>query len=154
MSVLRIFSLAVGLSAGLAVGAIRRAAPPVLEVAAPALSLGIGDTLALVLLDSLAEAIVDADPWGTRGDADPFVEAIEQPETPSPPVPDPYVVRGIVGGPPWTALVDGLPGSSLTLAVAAGDTSDTWRVLAVARDSIVVRTAGSVVTLFVTRSWR
>ncbi len=153
MSRLRLYSLLAGLATGVLVGALRSAQPVARGLPPQRTVLQFEDTLALAHLDSLVQLVVLADPWGTGFVLEDDAAAWEQPaQTAMPPAT--LTLRGIVGGPPWTALVEGLPGSNNTLAVATGDTSGLWKVVVVSRDTVVVRAAGSSVTLSVSRSWK
>ncbi len=49
------------------------------------------------------------------------------------------VLRAIVGGPPWSALVEGLPGQSGGVVVLAGNTFEKLRIRSIARDTVVVQ---------------
>jgi len=51
------------------------------------------------------------------------------------------VLRGIVGGPPWQAVIDGLPGQSPGTLARAGSKFDRLTVRAVTRDSVIVQGA-------------
>jgi hypothetical protein len=57
-----------------------------------------------------------------------------------PPAPKPaLVLKGIVGGPPWMALMDGLPGEAPGALVRAGATFDKVTIRAITRDSVIVQ---------------
>jgi hypothetical protein len=47
-------------------------------------------------------------------------------------------LKAIAGGPPWHALIDGLPGKSRATLVGSGAVIDKLVVRAIARDSVVV----------------
>lgn len=47
-------------------------------------------------------------------------------------------LRGIVGGPPWQAVVDGIPGVAEGTVVRTGSLFDRYRVISVSRDSVIV----------------
>jgi hypothetical protein len=57
------------------------------------------------------------------------------------------VVRAIVGGPPWQAVLDGLPGQPPGTVVTSGAEIGGLRVVAVTRDSVVVRGLDTTWTL-------
>lgn len=59
-----------------------------------------------------------------------FVPALVRPQ---------FVLRAIVGGPPWHAVVDGIPGQSPGTVVRPGAQFDKITVRSVTRDSVVVR---------------
>lgn len=48
-------------------------------------------------------------------------------------------VQAIVGGPPWQAIVDGIPGQQAGVVVSAGSAFDKLRVKAVGRDTVTVQ---------------
>lgn len=50
-----------------------------------------------------------------------------------------FVLRGIVGGPPWQAIVDGIPGQPPGTTVHAGSSFDRIVVTTVSRDSVTLR---------------
>jgi hypothetical protein len=56
-----------------------------------------------------------------------------------PPVRPQFVLRAIVGGPPWHAVVDGIPGQPPGTLVRPGAQFDKVTVRSVTRDSVVVR---------------
>lgn len=49
------------------------------------------------------------------------------------------VLRGILGGPPWDALVDGVPGHDGALVIRAGQSIAGLTVRAVRRDTVFIR---------------
>jgi hypothetical protein len=55
-----------------------------------------------------------------------------------PPRPD-FLLRAIVGGPPWQAIVDGFPGRPAGTIVQKGSVIDRITVTAVNRDSVLLR---------------
>jgi hypothetical protein len=70
----------------------------------------------------------DARTEGAPGGA-PFV---------APPVRPQFVVKAIVGGPPWQAVVDGIPGQPAGTIVRGGVTFDKLTVRSVGRDTVVI----------------
>jgi len=56
-------------------------------------------------------------------------------------------LRAIVGGPPWQAVVDGIPGQPPGTIVRAGSTFDKLAITSVTRDQVVVRGADTTWTL-------
>lgn len=61
------------------------------------------------------------------------------PVVPPPPRVRPkLVVRAIIGGPPWSAVLDGIPGQQPGLVVSPGATYDQLHVKAIGRDTVVV----------------
>lgn len=51
------------------------------------------------------------------------------------------VLKAIIGGPPWQAVIDGLPGQSSGTLARAGSKFDQLTVRAVTRDSVIVQGA-------------
>lgn len=47
-------------------------------------------------------------------------------------------LRGIVGGPPWQAILDGLPGQAAGTVVGQGFSTDSLLVKRITRDSVVI----------------
>lgn len=79
-------------------------------------------------------------------------------EAPERPVDAPYrpmlVVKAIVGGPPWSALVAGVPGLPGHVILRPGDRSDSLRVLRIDRDSVVIAGPDTTWTLRLSRTRR
>lgn len=61
------------------------------------------------------------------------------PPPPAPPRP-PLQLAGVVG-PPWQALIEGIPGRNGAVVVRAGDRVDDLRVLSITRDRAVIQGA-------------
>jgi hypothetical protein len=53
------------------------------------------------------------------------------------------VLKGIVGGPPWQAVIDGLPGQPAGTVVKAGGTFDKLIIRSISRDTVVVQSPDS-----------
>ena len=51
----------------------------------------------------------------------------------------PLVLRGLVGGPPWDAVLEGIPGREGTVVVRVGDSLNGFTVRAVRGDTVFVR---------------
>ena len=49
------------------------------------------------------------------------------------------ILKAVIGGPPWQAIVDGIPGQPPGTIVRAGSTFDQLVVRAVTRDSVVIK---------------
>jgi hypothetical protein len=61
------------------------------------------------------------------------------PAAPVPPKVRPkFIVRAIIGGPPWSAILDGVPGQPAGLVVSPGAAYDQILVQAIGRDTVVV----------------
>ena len=56
-----------------------------------------------------------------------------------PPVRPMFVLKAIVGGPPWSAVIDGLPGQQPGTIVRTGSTFDKLTVRSVGRDTVVIQ---------------
>jgi hypothetical protein len=76
---------------------------------------------------------------------------------PPPPVARPprpnLVLRGVVGGPPWSAVIEGIPGHDGSVLLRKGDTIATLAVRAVGRDTVIIKGADTTWRLTVKRSW-
>jgi hypothetical protein len=106
--------------------------------------------------DRTAALAIDADPFrasrrpssvafAAQGDGAPVA-----PRAPRPPL----AMAGSVGGPPWSAILDGVPGHDGSLIVTAGDTVAGLRIKSVRRDSVVVQGADTTWRLGVRKSWQ
>ena len=74
---------------------------------------------------------------------------------PPPKAPKPRLaVAGIVGGPPWSALLDSVPGREGSVLVRKGDTLGGLRVRSVGRDTVIIQGADTVWKLIVRRAWQ
>lgn len=77
------------------------------------------------------------------------------------PPPEPVEARsldlrlsGLAGGPPWRALIEGVPGHEGGLLVSVGDEIEGVTVLHVSRDSVVVSVQQFIQTLTPKRPWQ
>lgn len=95
-------------------------------------------------LDSNAVAIVDNDPFRLANEPSPTryslapaepaaVTTVARAQHPN------LTLRGIAGGPPWQALVDGIPGQTHVTLVHVGSVVDKLVVRAITRDTVVIR---------------
>lgn len=77
---------------------------------------------------------------------------------PSPPAPKPpkphLMVAGIIGGPPWQALLDSVPGRDGSVLVHKGDTLGGLRVRFIGRDTVVVQGVDTTWRLIVRQPWQ
>jgi hypothetical protein len=55
------------------------------------------------------------------------------------PVRPSFALKGITGGPPWQAVIDGVPGQSPGVVVREGERFDRLVVRAVTRDSVIIQ---------------
>ena len=116
-----------------------RVARPAWGAALPLRSLPDSDSVS-----TLIARVTEADPFrlarhpsavAYRSGVDP-----NAPAPPPPPVPPkpPLAVAGIVGGPPWAALLDGVPGHDGSVLVHPGDTLGQLTVGAVRPGQVVI----------------
>jgi hypothetical protein len=64
------------------------------------------------------------------------------------------VLLGVLGGQPWRAVLDGVPGHTGSMVVAEGDSLAGLTIRAVGSDSVVVAGFDTVWVLGLRRSWR
>ena len=77
------------------------------------------------------------------------------PPPPPPRPPNPVLaLAGILGGPPWEALLDGIPDHPGATVVREGDVVAGLRIRAVRRDSVVVESRDTTWRLGIRRSWQ
>lgn len=74
---------------------------------------------------------------------------------PPPPTPPKAVLRlrGLVGGPPWDALIEGIPGHEGAVVARVGQTLSGITIRAVRRDTVFVQGMDTTWKLTLTRSW-
>jgi hypothetical protein len=63
------------------------------------------------------------------------------------------VLRGVLGGPPWDAVVEGIPGREGAVVIQTGETTAGLTVRAIRRDTAYVRGFDTTWALPLTRSW-
>jgi hypothetical protein len=108
-------------------------------------------------LAAAAELLVARDPFRLerRPAAVAYDPAKENAPPPPPRPPRPtLVVTGIIGGPPWEALLEGIPGREGSVLVRRGDTLAGLRVRAVGRDSVRIVGMDTAWMLTVRRAWQ
>jgi hypothetical protein len=108
-------------------------------------------------LAAWAERFTDADPFRLeRRPADvayrPELEGAPPPP-PGPPKPA-LALQGILGGPPWEAIVEGLPGREGGVVVRVGDRAGALLVRRVTRDTVVIAGLDTTWTLTMRSAWR
>ena len=107
-------------------------------------------------LNTLADRIVGADvfrllrrpspvAFRASGDGDP-------PSAPTP-VKPPLALSGVIGGPPWTGLLDGVPGHDQSVLVHAGDTLAKLLVRSVTRNRVEIVGLDTTWQLTVRNPW-
>jgi hypothetical protein len=118
-------------------------------------------TLAVARSDSLAHfalIISEHDPFrlDRRPTTSPFhpelLGATSSPTPARPPRP-PLALAGIVGGPPWEALVDGIPGHDASVLVREGDVVSDFQVRSIDRDTLVLKGADTTWRLGMKHPW-
>lgn len=98
-------------------------------------------------LDKAAERVIARDPF--RLDRHPASVAFSTTPSGAPgPIMPPQpavrlVLHGTIGGPPWKAILSGIPGHDGTTLMSTGDTLGGVLVRRVARDSVLVRVKDS-----------
>jgi hypothetical protein len=109
-------------------------------------------------LDSATKAIVASDPfrlerrpssvaYGSQPEGAPVA-----PPQPKPPKPG-LALAGVVGGPPWVALLDGVPGKSGSVLVHAGDTLAGLRVRSLGPNGITITGFDTTWKLTLKKPW-
>ena len=107
-----------------------------------------------------ATRVAEHDPFRTdhrpaavpfRADQDGSAEQAPPPPKPSKPH---LTLSGIIGGPPWSAILDSVPGREGSVLVRKGDTLGELRVRSVGRDTVIVQGADTVWRLIVKRPWQ
>ena len=76
--------------------------------------------------DVLYDPVGDAVPPGSRATAPVAVRPI-------------FALKAIVGGPPWQAVIDGIPGEPAGTVTRTGATYDKLLVRSVTRDSVIIQ---------------
>ena len=132
-------------------------APPSAEarparVVAPVRTIS-GDTLA-----TARREVVETDPFRLSRRPSAAAYRVQLEGIPiSPPIARPpkplLALAGIVGGPPWQALIDGLPGRTGTVVVRSGESIGDLRIRSVRQDAVIVADADTTWHLTVRRAW-
>ena len=107
-------------------------------------------------LDDLVDLTIGNDPFRLSGQPSsvPYVRSTA-PQTaavPSAPPRPALSLKAIVGGPPWQAILDGIPGQASGTIVSGGSKFDKLRVRSVSRDSVIVEGLDTVWKLTLARS--
>jgi hypothetical protein len=103
----------------------------------PAEGLATGSATGRQVTADRADLIIARNPF--RTDRRPAARRFgsEGPSTATAPAP-PFQLAGILGGPPWQAVLEGLPGADGSTIVREGDSIGAWRVLRIEQRSLVV----------------
>jgi hypothetical protein len=78
----------------------------------------------------------------------------EQAPPPTKPPKPHLALSGIIGGPPWSAILDSVPGRDGSVLVRKGDTLGALKVRSVGRDTVIVQGTDTVWRLIVKRPWQ
>lgn len=89
-------------------------------------------------------ADVRYNPW------EPVAVAAPPPAPPRPPL----ALAGLIGGPPWSALVEGIPGREGGVLLQAGDSVNGIRLVAIRGDTAVLSGFDTTWALTARRAWR
>lgn len=103
-------------------------------------------------LEEAADSVAANDPFRLDRNA-PAPTMIDQ-ATANAPAPSEslnLVLTGVSGGPPWHAIVAGLPGRDGEVFVSAGDTIGEVRIKSIRRDTLVVQAGERTLTLTLRR---
>lgn len=118
----------------------------------PAMPLGrepSNQTAAAKAADDQLRAILAGDVFRReRAAPDSTIQTATQatPRPPTPPKPR-LMLRGLVGGPPWNAIIEGIPGHDGSYVVRAGDSVSGLRIRSVNRDGTTIRGMDTTWTL-------
>jgi hypothetical protein len=63
-------------------------------------------------------------------------------------------LRGILGGPPWDVLIEGVPGREGAVVARVGQTLGGVTIRAVHRDTVIVRGMDTTWKLTIVNSWQ
>jgi hypothetical protein len=93
-------------------------------------------------LREAADSVASSDPF--RLDRHPSAPPVEQPAiVASAPPPLHLELSGVIGGPPWRAIVSGIPGREVGVVVRAGDTLGGIRIRNIRRDTVIIQAGES-----------
>jgi hypothetical protein len=110
-------------------------------------------------LDSATKVTASSDPFRLERAPSAVPYSAEQegapvaPPPPKPPKPKLALV-GIVGGPPWVALLDGVPGQNGSVLLHAGDTLAGLRVRTLGPNGITIAGLDTTWKLTLERPWQ
>jgi hypothetical protein len=105
-------------------------------------------------LNAAVRAFAQSDAWGGRVTEEEEIVPPVVPPHDIAPVPRTAVLRGVIGGPPWTAVIDTGGSEQLLALVGVGDHVSGRRVTQVTSSSIRLERPGSTVTLQLETTWR
>jgi hypothetical protein len=131
---------------------VPRAATPAIR-ALPAPAPGRRDADSLL---NAVERVADGNlfrPDRTRPDSTIPVQSVTGAPPPMAPPKPMLRLRGLVGGPPWDALIEGIPGHGGAVVARVGQTLGGITVRAVRRDTVIARGMDTTWKLTIGRSW-
>jgi hypothetical protein len=96
---------------------------------------------------------LDRSPSPLRYAVAPVAGLPPPPAPPPPPQRPPLALAGVVG-PPWQALIEGIPGRNGAVVVSAGDRVEDLRVISVSRDRAVIQGADTTWRLTLKGTWQ
>lgn len=110
-------------------------------------------------LTEAAAAIAATDPFRLERQASrvPYGAQPTPPEMPHSPPPPPrpaLSVSGIIGGPPWEAIIEGVPGRDGGVLVSVGQLLGELRIRAIHRDTVIVEGPDTMWILTLRRPWQ
>jgi hypothetical protein len=101
------------------------------------------------------DEVVDGNIFEREHESSPPEQVVKQvqPEPPRPPAPPkpPLQLRGVIGGPPWDAVLEGVPGRQAGVVVRLGDHVGGLGIVALKRDTVVVEGFDTTWTLTIRR---
>lgn len=103
-----------------------------------------------------SESLVTRDPFRLerRPSGVPYSAATEGVPPPAPRPPRPTLaVAGIVGGPPWEAIITGIPGRTEAAVVRRGDTLGALHVRSITKDTVRITGLDTTWVLTVREAW-
>ena len=104
-----------------------------------------------------SESLVARDPFRLerRPSGVPYSAATEAAPPPAPRPPRPTLaVAGIVGGPPWEAIITGIPGRSEAALVRRGDTLGGFHVRSITRDTVRISGMDTMWVMTIREAWQ
>jgi hypothetical protein len=126
------------------------------DVAATARVRQVPNVSAIGDVSHAAASLIDTDPFRAARHPSPVAYRSDLEGAPPPPLRAPrpaLTVSGIIGGPPWSAVVEGVPGREAGMVVQSGDTLGGLKVNAVKRDTVVITGMDTTWRLVVRRAW-
>jgi hypothetical protein len=90
----------------------------------------------------------------TNARYNPYAPIAPQPAARPAAVRPPLALAGIVGGPPWNALIEGIPGRENGVLLAVGDSTNGVRLVRIAGDTATVAGFDTVWVLTPRQPWR